>query len=703
MKAHFFIFTILFLLPYITSTSQTVTAKTEQYLKALEALQKKDTTSALTLFKESIRQNGDSPSYYKLSKIYWQKKDFVLRNKAFENMKMAVMKDEKNIEYKYFYADVCQDFARVESVNQWKEIAAIDSSQIRAWINLAEFFEREYLEWDKSLRKVITFEGQKDGNIPYFTFSQNYYQNDYWEAVKYFKGALKIDSLNYDLCLKLGLFYSKNNQPLLGIPHLKRLEKIGKADKLIYQCLGLLYYKAKNLKESYLAYQKALKLMSEDGREDFTLNSIKFILSTGDSRLNELRGSELNSYLDSYWRTNDPFVMTDYNERLLEHYSRVAYSNLNFSIPRMNIVGWKSNRGEMVLRYGEPISRIRVRPNLYGGMGQGPDKSNYNGHDTLMSNSIKGETWNYRDFTIQFEDPFQNGNFQFDNSQLVYLGGLRKTKPTTFYPDFEGPVFDLSYQSYQFASKNKTQTDVYLSYVINFSDTSTSKEKFADGYDVGLFMFDNNFNKKYNYKKTYTSLDQFKDFLINSLEMTLSPQSGNLAFEMMRKKDKGVTSYHGKFNVRKFSNDELDISEIVLATNVETGEEINGSIKRKEISVLPNPAKTFGKENELFLYYEIYNLNMNTNNLTDFEQRITIQKKEEGGVLNSILSVVGLDKEGKKVALTSKYQTQEKDPQMYMQLDMSKYQPGEYAIMVTIKDILTGKETTAQTEINWQK
>jgi hypothetical protein len=178
------------------------------------------------------------------------------------------------------------------------------------------------------------------------------------------------------------------------------------------------------------------------------------------------------------------------------------------------------------------------------------------------------------------------------------------------------------------------------------------------------------------------------------------PREGGIAFEILRKKDNGALTYHDLFKVKKFPESDLSISDLVLSFDVGRSE-YPSYIKRKEMYILPNPSNFFTQGMQMFIYYEINNLSLN-NNITDFEQKITIQKKEEGGVINSLLSVVGLDKEGNKISLTSKYQTQEKDPQMYLQLDMSKYEPGEYVITVTIKDIVTGKEVSSQTEINWQ-
>ena len=136
--------------------------------------------------------------------------------------------------------------------------------------------------------------------------------------------------------------------------------------------------------------------MSKEEREDFTFNSVKsLLLPAYDYIMKEMSDYELKEFIDLYWKVSDPLYITDYNERLLEHYSRVAYANLNFSVPSMNIVGWKSNQGEVILRYGEPLNRMRIRPSL-------GDRVN-----------MKTEVWDYNGFTLGFTDMAQSGNFIF--------------------------------------------------------------------------------------------------------------------------------------------------------------------------------------------------------------------------------------------------------------------------------------------------
>ncbi|MCX6169674.1 MAG: GWxTD domain-containing protein [Ignavibacteriales bacterium] len=727
MKTFVIILTALFLTSHLSSTAQTDTTKTEPYLKALEALQKKDTISAITLLKESVKQENDAQSYFELAKLISRKKTDANLNEAAEYLDRAIMLDPNNVEYplllasvreELFYVSRLNQIDRERAFNQYKKILELDPKNAEALYNLGRLNVEEFLKYHRGevktvknralnpVQRATMFRGRSSllyetqnefdntrGNFVVLEY-EGYAKEGFDAAEKYLFEAIKQDpNLEKSYC-ELSKLHIYNNTPEKAIPIWNSIQnKNLSKDAHLY--LAMLYYMTKQFDKSSEEFENAISLMGFEEKENFTFNSAKLILKPKfDDELNTLSRSQLEKYIEKYWDKSNPLNLSKENVRLLEHYYRVAYANIFFSNVHYKIVGWKTDRGEVLIRYGQPLDKYRYLFQLVEEFyGQPPT-----------------EVWDYGNKVLAFIDPTRINNYMFAQpwTAIVPMNthdeviSLRQTKPDEYIPKFEGPVFDLSYKAYQFASTNKTQTDVFVAYGVNFLDSTTSKEKFADGYDVGLFMFDNNFNKKFDYRKTCTSLNQSQEYLVNTLEMTLYPQTGNLALEMIRKKDKGVTSYHGKYNVRNFSSNELALGDVVLATNVETSREIIGSIKRKEISVLPNPAKTFGKEDKLYLYYEIYNLKPSTNNLTDFEQKITIQKKEEGGVLNSILSVVGLDKEGKKVALTSKYQTQEKDPQMYLQLDMSKYEPGEYLITVSIKENATGKEVSSQTEINWQ-
>lgn len=669
--------------------------RTELYEKGKKALELKDTLRAEKFFQESIRKYDDAPSYYELGKIYLNRNTIYSRNKAYEYFKHAVLTEPNNIEYRYAYASLMKDFARISAFNEFKKIISIDSTHILAWLNLAELKDEDFTEYNNSVRKM---------SDEFYGSLQEYAEEDFKEAEKYYLKVLEIDSTNYDANLKLSLLYEKANLPQKGIPLLKRLLNFHE-DKDIHLCLGLLCYKLSKMKESYEEYKKAISLMDKNEREDFTYNSVKFLIEPAFQNFtNKMNEYELKKFIEIYWKIFDPLYMTDFNERLLEHYSRVAYSNLHFSVKKLSLIGWKTNRGEVVVRYGEPLKLMRIRPSM--------------GEAGL---EMKTEVWDYKDMTFGFTDMASSGNYlfsvpswdkdkvhsQFSGNTLDYINYLRKARYSYYEPKFEGPKFDLQYSVAQFKSNYKWyQTDVYFNYMIDVPDTLYKSSK-KIVHHIGLFFFDKNYVEQFNnIDSIEISKGENKKF-INTLVATSYPDSGFISFEIIRDVDKGTSVNRKEIRIRRFSNSELDISDILLAKNISYEKMNSKMIKRNNLFITPNPANQFSKSDSLFIYYEVYNLKKKEKGLTDFEQKISIKKFEEESensaerISSSILSILGI-KEENEITLTSNYHTFETNPQIFLQLDMSNYPSEKYLITVTIKDKIDNKEVSSSTVIDWK-
>ncbi len=124
--------------------------------------------------------------------------------------------------------------------------------------------------------------------------------------------------------------------PGKGIPYLKKLIRLYPENKDAHLYLGLLYYRTLQLDSAYYEYKKAIGLMDTQEKEDFTFNSVKVLLEPLlKNKINNISRNSLRQIIYMFWKERDPLNLTSYNERLLEHYTRVAYSNLRFSVPKL--------------------------------------------------------------------------------------------------------------------------------------------------------------------------------------------------------------------------------------------------------------------------------------------------------------------------------------------------------------------------------
>ncbi len=750
MKTNIYILFFFSILPLVSLLSQTDdTLSNYFYKKGITAVNKKDFEAAKDFFNKSIDEEDNAPAEYELAKIYRVDTSHYTWNLSRQHIKNAIKLDPDNPKYHLFYGLLAEDLYHYswlefetidDAIREYKKTLELDSTNITAAKKLLAIESKNFLEFNNSVNVGGDDDNywlqhfQKDISVPYQKYIQlgkvqtrQYYENmmptgnlSYSQfAEESFKTAesasiiaTKYDSLNSKPYLTLANIYEDNNEPGKGIPYLQKLARIFPGNMNAHLYLGLLFYRISNMDSAYAEYQKAIALMDSSGRADFVYNSVKVLLEPYlKDKLNTLDQSTLKQFINLFWKERDPLNLTPYNERLLEHYTRVAYSNLRFSVPELNLIGWKTDRGKVVIRYGIPPHITRIRPAVVVRNG-------------LVRTNPETEVWKYPDKTFSFIDQFRNGEYVFGiPGQSQYWDDTQKsqkdllvTKPEDYKPKFDGPAFLVPNTPYQFKDIfSSDQTDLFIGYGIKAKENLKADKNYKYKHTAGIFLFDNYFNNAGENKINVDFLNRNNKIdipdscllFINTEELTAPPGEFNLAFEIIRNKDKGAASYHGKFNLRSFDSTSLEMSDIVLASDIETGSKIKGRINRKGYSILPNPTDIFSARQNLFIYYEVYNLKKDDAGLTDFQQTIILKKKGEEGIsigkiVGSVLKFVGVEKGEQEVSLTSRYQTKDTDSPVYLRLDMEDYDPGSYILTVKIKDNVTGKETEQSAELFWR-
>jgi GWxTD domain-containing protein len=693
----------------------------EYYKQGIAALNNKETDKAIKSFKNSVREFSDANSCFELAKIYSDKNTPEDRTLAREYLQQAIWKEPDNIKYRLMMAKLMEYISSGLAFGVYEDILNIDSTNAVSWYNMGRIEEEEFDDYHNSINK--------EEDEPALSL-EKFAQGDFNEAESYFKKALFYDPQNKNALLHLSFLYEDNGEPGKGVPLLEKLVGFYPDDMQGHLYLGLLYYKTSKMEKAFTEYQNALLLMSYDQRQDFTYNSVKELLQPifGDD-LKNFSTDEIKEIIKKFWESDDPLYLTKYNERLLEHYSRVAYANLRFSVPefgvptppgRKKIIGWQTDRGEVVLRYGEPEERIRYRPYINAG-----------GRTEVR---MKTDVWNYKDMTFGFTDDYMSGNFtlsipfagsryqpQFPYDSYAYADYVRRERFEYYTPKFEGPAFKVPYDIVQFKNLNKNNyTDVYVNYGIPVKDSLIKNDNYDYAFKEGLFLFDKYIDEVYGKRDTVAFIPLNRklyipdsaDIAVCATEMTVKPVMGKLAFELIRSSDRGVSSHHLKFFVKSFKTSSLSISDIILASNISPGTDSVGTdiIRRGNTKIFPNPTNIFSKSMNMFIYYEIYNLGKNDDNLTDFVQNISLRRKDDrsdfsktlSSAFGGLLKVFGVGNNKKEITLSTVYQTKEINPQMYLQLDMSNYVPGEYILTVSITDKVTGKSVKSEKLVNWR-
>ena len=108
------------------------------------------------------------------------------------------------------------------------------------------------------------------------------------------------------------------------------------------------------------------------------------------------------------------------------------------------------------------------------------------------------------------------------------------------------------------------------------------------------------------------------------------------------------------------------------------------------LEVVPNPTHAFARHLPVFLYYEIYGLTQDTFGQSRYtvEYRVSSKKKNPiVSVLRSLGKLAGVTTLGETETIISTEQSGYKvDQNAYIELDVSKLDPGRYEVAVSITD-----------------
>jgi hypothetical protein len=89
----------------------------------------------------------------------------------------------------------------------------------------------------------------------------------------------------------------------------------------------------------------------------------------------------------------------------------------------------------------------------------------------------------------------------------------------------------------------------------------------------------------------------------------------------------------------------------------------------------------------VYLYFEIYNLLLANNGQTHYEvEAILVDKQEEPGLKERIRGLFGRKKQD-AVSVSFERKTEQTDDGQYLILDVSDQKPGDYVLIVQVRDL----------------
>ncbi|TDI76214.1 MAG: tetratricopeptide repeat protein [Bacteroidetes bacterium] len=500
-------------------------------------------------------------------------------------------------------------------------------------------------------------------------------------------------------------------------------------DPELWTYLGYAHYESGNYLESAKVFEKGFEFMDEDMA--YAYNNLKLILPEDEKSQYE---KDEVAYSARFWTSKDPRYLTPYNERKLAHYARLTYADLLYGSPGMNLRGWDTERGHILVRYGVPNADVIVIPKSTSnidrsvqpvrgdvGAGEGDTSSilgiarDGDGWD-MFEEANTYNIWNYGEFKFVFEDPFRNGEYRlyspssrdiaegtlpWMNDYTILANNIIRSTPERYEFEAAGRSVDVPFLVSTFKNMNSDLTDVYVNFGIPVSDFDPGEEIINVTANAGTFVIGEHRDILVEQRRTIYGLRtqqivrfEESNLWIDTEELRVPPGNHEISIEFETVGAGVVGVQRRAVTVRDYSGNDLQMSDLLLAYRIEETEDgrpvVSTDIVRNGVSIMPAPWSVFNHEQPIFFYFELYNLAVDGTGTANYEVEAVLAPKEVGsGVSKFVKGIFGSSDEGVSVRLP--IQIQSTNDGQYLLLDASNQEPGLYTLRVKVKDMLSGK------------
>lgn len=511
-------------------------------------------------------------------------------------------------------------------------------------------------------------------------------------------------------------------------------------------------------------------------------------LSMSDDEQKELKKisfEEKSHYLTKYWRARDPDPISILNERLLEHFYRVAYSKNHFRTV-LSPLGF-DDRGKVYIRWGPPEEKYSdpmpvLNPSFDNLLADYTNSSLFGeiggALPSPMSMAIRGnESWAYPSISYYLVFDFvAYGGFYREVRSLIdafvgaapgseasisvaegqdaysdwyalqqlyrdrsHISGLYASMGNRSVSAFASeimhdvpsekiiakqtskPRFSLStnlipldyiVRPAQFrGDSGRTRVDV--AYGLNldqFKPLAHTDSAFTFSFKNTLVFFDTSnmrvLHRQFQQDKAYPlKYDYSKISFSGESVCELLPGDYEMAFQMLETSNKKGQFNQEKIKIKDFLGKDLMISDLKLSPKIDFFG-IDEKTGREKLKVMPYPFNQVLQNQQIYVYFEVYNLMLAPDNKSKYEISLKMERETaKGEYATAVIKSFGkIFTKGKAREIETTYMGQGDNQTAieYILLDVSKLESGRSRLTVTVKDLNVSKEILNSIVFNLQ-
>jgi len=351
--------------------------------------------------------------------------------------------------------------------------------------------------------------------------------------------------------------------------------------------------------------------------------------------------------------------------------------------------------------------------------------------------TVPWETWTYIQLNggieITFTDEMGNGRYDFaplpdatgiaDPEAIAYLARMTEHMPAVIYqqavstsPDFyrpglPGDILNFYYDLAHFRGPDG-QTHLEIYYGIPPEQVEIEQEADSSFIHVQLAVALANEGHTSIYRTTdafayrgaqVPSTIEQGSFVPEIIKTQVPPGKYELQVQMKDLISGRTGLYRQELEVRDYQIPELQVSEIQLASNI--AEEGAAKFQKEDVWIIPMPTRSYAITQNVYAYFEIYNLTKDTFGQTRY--------KTEYRIRSSVMPAVGLfgaataglrtifRTRKPQVAITNELTGRDADEREYVEIVLNKVRPGVNALEIVVTDLISGKSVEREVRFRY--
>lgn len=460
-----------------------------------------------------------------------------------------------------------------------------------------------------------------------------------------------------------------------------------------YLALGLGLHAQGRDDEAAGAFEYAMELMPTEHRRDFEAVS-RIMRKDRAEQFEGLEGRARQEAVRRFWVAADPLFLTPSNEFWVEYLSRMAYSDLRFGLPEYRIPGWQTDRGVIWVRYGRPARQaVFAADPYYSG-----DMEAVGQVTTVWSYGREGPVFVFR----------QNPGFRkatFANDFRFYAEDYRSMQPASFSAPSLPALISMPAQVARFRGPSG-EMDVEVHAAVPLDTLGAAVQVAEATLETGFFVVDPDGAEIRRIVETEeVDFQEAGARWVRSWRASVPEGRPYLVSVETRDPLSWAASHHrSRVDAKRFPPGEPSASDLLLAKDLEAT--VDQPTRREQIRMRPEPTLTFGPEEPVGVYFELYNFLPDEDQFASYELELVVRVEEiyRTGLFRrmagEIADLWGFSEEGRQAvqlrfSKENRVVARDMIPE-YFTFQMDQPPAGRFGLTLNVLDRNAGREFTIE-------